>query len=106
MLIMKHSDRRAFLNHYHPRDIDIDMEWTVCGLDPDVELMRTVSQHIRWMDKRRPRRLAAEEKKRIEGYPELKEALKKLPEASAEHARTRSPDLLALQRYDLPGAGG
>ena len=64
MLIMKHSDRRAFLNHYHPRDIDIDMEWTVCGLDADVELMRTVSQHIRWMDKRRPRRLAAEEKKR------------------------------------------
>jgi Protein of unknown function (DUF3435) len=99
MLIMKHLDRRTFLNHYHPRDIDIDMERTICGLDPDVELMRTVSRHIRWIDKRRPRRLAVEEKKRIEGHPELKEALEKLREASAEHARTQSPDLLALKRH-------
>jgi hypothetical protein len=52
MLIMKHSDRRTFLNH--PRDIDIDMERTICGLDPDVEVLdvwlpkkRSVSRGIR-----------------------------------------------------------
>ena len=46
MLIMKHSHRRIFLNHYHPRDDDINMERTICGLDPDVELMRTVCKTL------------------------------------------------------------
>lgn len=55
MLIMKHADRRTFLNHYHPLQIDTDMIRTLCGLDLDAELMRAVTRQSRWMDKRRPR---------------------------------------------------
>lgn len=101
MLIMKHADRRTFLNHYHPLQIDTDMIRTLCGLDPDVELMRAVTRQSRWMDKRRPRHLTNEEKARIKDHPELEEACRKLNEVRAKYEHTQSPDLLfQIQRRE------
>ncbi|KAJ6093617.1 hypothetical protein N7486_008906 [Penicillium sp. IBT 16267x] len=44
MCIMKHASPRTFLNHYHPLQLDTDMIRVICGLDPDVELMRAVTR--------------------------------------------------------------
>lgn len=44
MLIMKHTNPRTYLKHYHPLEIDTDMIRTICGLDLDAELMRAVTR--------------------------------------------------------------
>lgn len=47
MFIMKHaSSPCTFLNHYHPLQLDTDMIWVICGLDPDVELMRLLPSRV------------------------------------------------------------
>ncbi|KAH3209483.1 hypothetical protein KXV77_007095 [Aspergillus fumigatus] len=62
MLIMKHASPRTFLDHYHPLQIDTDMIRVICGLDPDVELMRAVTRQNRWEDPRRPRYLTEQQR--------------------------------------------
>lgn len=47
MLIMKHASARIFLEHHHPLRVDTDMIQIICGLDPDVELVRAVSRQSR-----------------------------------------------------------
>lgn len=48
------------LSHpYHPLQLDTDMIRVICGLDPDVELMRPVTRQSRWGDTRRPHYLDA-----------------------------------------------
>lgn len=47
MLIKKHASARTFLEHHHPLRVDTDMIRMICGLDPDVELMRAVSRQSR-----------------------------------------------------------
>ncbi|KAJ5705551.1 hypothetical protein N7536_001240 [Penicillium majusculum] len=65
MLIMKYASPRTFLNHYHPLQIDTDMIRVICGLDPDVELMRAVEE-----------------------YPELEEARRNLGNIRAQYEET------------------
>ncbi|KAL2836851.1 hypothetical protein BJX68DRAFT_250307 [Aspergillus pseudodeflectus] len=94
MLIMKHASPRTFLNHYHPLEIDTDMIRVICGLDPDVELMRAVTRQNRWQDPRRPRYLTERQRAQVEDHPELEEARRKLKEIGAQYDKTQKPGLL------------
>ncbi|KAH2144417.1 hypothetical protein KXV68_005553 [Aspergillus fumigatus] len=94
MLIMKHASPRTFLDHYHPLQIDTDMIRVICGLDPDVELMRAVTRQNRWEDPRRPRYLTEQQRAQVEDHPELQEARRKLSELGAQYDKTQQPGLL------------
>ncbi|KAH3113789.1 hypothetical protein KXX00_000940 [Aspergillus fumigatus] len=94
MLIMKHASPRTFLDHYHPLQIDTDMIRVICGLDPDVELMRAVTRQNRWEDPRRPRYLTEQQRAQVEDHPELEEARRKLSELGAQYDKTQQPCLL------------
>ncbi|KAB8227561.1 DUF3435 domain-containing protein [Aspergillus alliaceus] len=94
MLIMKHASPRTFLEHYHPLQLDTDMIRIICGLDPDVELMRAVTRQSRWRDTRRPRYLTDQQKAQVEDHPELEEARCKLSKARAQYEETQKPSLL------------
>lgn len=95
MLIMKHASPRTFLEHYHPLQLDTDMIRIICGLDPDVELMRAVTRQSRWRDTRRPRYLTDQQKAQIDDHPEFEEARRKLDQARAQYKETRQPGLLS-----------
>ncbi|OQE09712.1 hypothetical protein PENFLA_c100G09029 [Penicillium flavigenum] len=94
MLIMKHASPRTFLNHYHPLQLDTDMIRVICGLDPDVELMRAVTRQSRWRDTRRPRYLTHEQRTQVEYHPELEEARRNLAKIRAQYEETQEPGLL------------
>ncbi|CAG8198775.1 unnamed protein product [Penicillium nalgiovense] len=94
MLIMKHASPRTFLNHYHPLQIDTDMIRVICGLDPDVELMRVVTRQSRWRDTRRPRYLSDQQRAQVEEHPELEEARRNLGNIRAQYEETQEPGLL------------
>ncbi|KAJ5346768.1 uncharacterized protein N7506_000021 [Penicillium brevicompactum] len=94
MLIMKHASPRTFLNHYHPLQIDTDMVRVICGLDPDVELMRAVTRQSRWRDTRRPRYLTDQQRAEVEEHPELEEARRNLGNIRAQYEETQEPGLL------------
>jgi hypothetical protein len=97
-LILKHADRRKFVNHYHPREVETDTRQILCGLNPDLAFMRAIRRHDRWGDKRRPHYLSAEEKKHIEGDPKLEEALQGLRDVEAEYEQNPHPDLFAQKK--------
>ena len=90
---MKHASPRTFLNHYHPLQLDTDMIRVICGLDPDVELMRAVTRQSRWRDTRRPRYLTDQQRAQIEDHPELEEARRNLSKIRAQY-ETQQPSLL------------
>ncbi|KAJ5775856.1 uncharacterized protein N7511_000867 [Penicillium nucicola] len=94
MLIMKHASPRTFVNHYHPLQIDTDMIRVICGLDPDVELMRAVMRQSRWRDTRRPRYLTKQQRAQVEEHPELEEARRNLDNIRAQYEETQEPGLL------------
>ncbi|KAJ6061027.1 hypothetical protein N7499_004108 [Penicillium canescens] len=94
MLIMKHASPRTFLNHYHPLQIDTDMIRVICGLDPDVELMRAVTRQSRWRDTRRPRYLTDQQRAQVEEHSELEEARRNLDNIRAQYEETQEPGLL------------
>ncbi|KAJ6067943.1 uncharacterized protein N7446_004980 [Penicillium canescens] len=94
MLIMKHASPHTFLNHYHPLQIDTDMIRVICGLDPDVELMRAVTRQSRWRDTRRPRYLTPQQRAQVEDHPELEEARRNLGKIRAQYEETQQPGLL------------
>ncbi|OOQ91679.1 C2H2 finger domain protein [Penicillium brasilianum] len=94
MLIMKHASPRTFLDHYHPLQIDTDMIRVICGLDPDVELMRAVTRQSRWRDTRRPRYLTDHQRAQLEDHPELEEARRNLSQIRAQYEKTQQPALL------------
>lgn len=98
MLIMKHANPRTFLNHYHPLQLDTDMIRIICGLDPDVELMRAVTRQSRWRDTRRPRYLTKQQRAQVEDHPDLKEARRKLSDARARHEDSQQPSLYSRVR--------
>jgi hypothetical protein len=91
---MKHASPRTFLNHYHPLQLDTDMIRVICGLDPDVELMRAVTRQSRWRDTRRPRYLTHEQRAQVEDHPELEEARRNLGKIRAQYEETQEPGLL------------
>ncbi|KAJ5962649.1 hypothetical protein N7501_007590 [Penicillium viridicatum] len=91
---MKHASPRTFLNHYHPLQIDTDMIRVICGLDPDVELMRAVTRQSRWRDTRRPRYLTDQQRAEVEDHPELEEARCNLSKIRAQYEETQEPGLL------------
>ncbi|GKZ63428.1 hypothetical protein AnigIFM49718_011836 [Aspergillus niger] len=93
MLIMKHASPRTFLDHYHPLQIDTDMIRIICGLDPDVELMRAVTRQNRRQAPGRPRYLTAPQKAQIEDHPELEEARRNLSKPRARYDETGQPGL-------------
>ncbi|RHZ45341.1 uncharacterized protein CDV56_102092 [Aspergillus thermomutatus] len=94
MLIMKHANPRTFLNHYHPLQLDTDMIRVICGLDPDVELMRAVTRQSRWRDTRRPRYLTKQQRAQVEDHSDMEEARRKLENARALYEESRQPNLL------------
>ncbi|THC87622.1 hypothetical protein EYZ11_012932 [Aspergillus tanneri] len=94
MLIMKHANPRTFLDHYHPLQLDTDTIRIICGLDPDVELMRAVTRQSRWRDTRRPRYLTEQQRAQIEDHPELEESRRNLSKTRAQYEETRQLGLL------------
>ncbi|KAJ5179439.1 hypothetical protein N7492_002649, partial [Penicillium capsulatum] len=94
MLIMKHASPRTFLNHYHPLQLDTDMIRVICGLDPDVELMRAVTRQSRWRDTRRPRYLTDQQRAQVEDHPEMEEARRNLRKIRTQYEETQQPGLL------------
>lgn len=95
MLIMKHSSPRTFLNHYHPLQLDTDMIRVICGLDPDVELMRAVTRQSRWRDTRRPRYLTKQQRAQVEDHSDMEEARRKLDNARILYEESQQPNLLS-----------
>ncbi|KAJ5608637.1 hypothetical protein N7528_009204 [Penicillium herquei] len=93
-LIMKHASPRTFLNHYHPLQIDTDMIRVICGLDPDVELMRAVTRQSRWRDTRRPRYLTDQQRAEVEDHPEMEQVRRNLSKIRALYEETQEPGLL------------
>lgn len=91
---MKHASPWTFLDHYHPLQIDTDMIRVICGLDPDVELMRAVTRQNRWEDPRCLRYLTEQQRAQVEDHPELQEARRKLSELGAQYDKTQQPGLL------------
>ena len=91
---MKHASPRTFLNHYHPLQLDTDMIRVICGLDPDVELMRAATRQSRWRDTRRPRYLTDQQRAQVEDHPELEEARRNLGKIRAQYEETKQPGLL------------
>ena len=94
MLIMKHASPRTFLNHYHPLQLNTDMIRVICGLDPDVELMRAVTWQSRWRDTRRPQYLTKKQKDQIEDHPDLEGACRNLHNAHACYKESQQLSLL------------
>ncbi|KAJ5249289.1 hypothetical protein N7468_000740 [Penicillium chermesinum] len=92
-LIMKHASPRTFLNHYHPLEHDTDVIRIICGLDPDVELMRAVTRQSRWRDTRRPRYLTDQQRAQVEDHPEMEEARRSLNKIRVQYEETREPGL-------------
>lgn len=66
----------------------------ICGLDPDVELMRAVTRQSRWRDTRRPRYLTDQQRAQLEDHPELEEARRNLSQIRAQYEKTQQPALL------------
>ncbi|KAJ1704834.1 hypothetical protein NYO67_13011 [Aspergillus flavus] len=89
MLIMKNSSPRTFLNHYHPLQLDTDIIRVICGLDPDVKLMRAVTRQSRWRDTRRPRYLTKQQRGQVEDHSDMEEARRKLDNAQLKNTRQR-----------------
>ena len=94
MLIMKHASPRTFLEHYLPRQVKADTVRIICGLDPDVEMMRAAGRQNRWEDPRRPRYLTEQQRARIEDHPELQQARQQLREIRAQYGKTKEQGLL------------
>lgn len=94
MSIMKHASPRTFLNHYHPLQLDTDMIRVICGLDPDVELMRAVTRQSRWRDTRRPRYLTDQQRAQVEDHPEMEEARRNVGKIRAQYEETKQGGLL------------
>ncbi|KAJ5981933.1 hypothetical protein N7451_012033 [Penicillium sp. IBT 35674x] len=88
------SAPRTFLNHYHPLQLDTDMIGVICGLDPEVELMRAVTRQSRWRDTRRPRYLTDQQRAQVEDHPELEEARRNLIKIRTQYDETQQPGLL------------
>lgn len=70
-----------------PLLLDTDMIRVICGLDPDVELMRAVTRQIRWRDPRRPRYLTDQQRALVEDHPELEEARRNLGKICAQYMK-------------------
>ncbi|KAE8334186.1 hypothetical protein BDV24DRAFT_170455 [Aspergillus arachidicola] len=78
---MKYASARTFLEHHHSLRVDTDMTRIICGLDPDVELMRA--------------------RAKIEDHPELEEARCKLSNARTQYEETEKSGLLPrIQRLE------
>ncbi|EED14738.1 conserved hypothetical protein [Talaromyces stipitatus ATCC 10500] len=69
-LIMKHASSRTFLNHYLPRNIDTDMQNIMNGRKPNTMLMHAIRRISRWIDKRRPRVISAQDRAELYQHPE------------------------------------
>jgi predicted DNA-binding protein (UPF0278 family) len=79
-LIMKHASISTFLNHYLPRHIDTDMQNVMNGRASNKKLMRAITRMSRWIDKRRPRHLTAEQRASLREHLEYVEATRRLNE--------------------------
>lgn len=80
-LIMKHSNIRTFLDHYLPRHIDTDMQNIMNGRESNTGLMRAITRMSRWIDKRRPRRLSAQQRASLRQHPEYLAAVQRRDDA-------------------------
>ncbi|KUL81310.1 hypothetical protein ZTR_09549 [Talaromyces verruculosus] len=79
-LIMKHASMRTFLNHYLPRNIDTDMQNIMNGRKPNTALMHAIRRISRWTDKRRPRKISAQDRAELRQHPEYLEAVRERDE--------------------------
>lgn len=94
ILIIKHASLRTFLNRYHPLQLDTNMIRVICGLGPDVELMRAVTRQSRWRDRRRPHYLTDQQRAQVEDYPKLEETRRNLGKIRVQYRETKQPGLL------------
>ena len=94
MLIIKHASPWTFLNHYHPLQLETDMIRVICGLDPDVELMRAVTWQSCWRDTWRPQYLTKQQRDQIDDHPDLEEAHCNLHNARACYEGSQQLSLL------------
>lgn len=76
---------RTFINHYNPLQLDSDRIRVICGLDPDVELMRAVIRQSRWQNKRRLRYLTDQKWAQVKDHPELEDARRNLSKICAQY---------------------
>ncbi|KAF7587244.1 hypothetical protein BBP40_007516 [Aspergillus hancockii] len=95
-LIMKHANIRTFLNHYLPRDIDVDMQNIMNSRDQNTALMGAITRISRWIDKRRPRKLDPQQRASLREHPEYLEAVQL--QNQQEKAYKKTPSSQALSR--------
>ncbi|EDN10985.1 predicted protein [Histoplasma mississippiense (nom. inval.)] len=90
-LVLKHANIRTFLEHYIPRNVCLNMQALISGLDPNSPLMRAITRIGRFLDKRRPRHLTDAQKAIVEQDPELQEAIQKRDRVERRAAQTNDP---------------
>ncbi|OJD25382.1 hypothetical protein ACJ73_03243 [Blastomyces percursus] len=61
-LVLKHGSIRTFLEHYIPRNVCLNMQALISGLDPNSPLIRAITRIGRFLDNRRPRHLTDAQK--------------------------------------------
>ncbi|ODM16321.1 hypothetical protein SI65_08321 [Aspergillus cristatus] len=66
----------------------------ICGLDPDVELMRAVTRQSRWRDTRRPRYLTDQQRAQVEDHPEMEKARRNLRKIRTQYEEIQQPGML------------
>ena len=71
-LLMQHASSRVFEKRYLPHHTTADVLAAYRGLDPQVALLRAATGLSRTIDKRRPWRLKAEQRKWVQDHPKVK----------------------------------
>ncbi|KAI9889389.1 MAG: hypothetical protein M1814_005325 [Vezdaea aestivalis] len=70
-LMMQHADTRTFLKYYLSRRITADTQAIVRGLAPQDDLIRAACRMSRWIDRRRPWKLTAEQSLSVNEDPRI-----------------------------------
>ena len=79
---------------FHSLQLDTDIIRVVCGLDPDVELMRAVTRQSRWRNPHRPLYLTKQQKDQTEDHPDLDRACCNLHNACTCYKESQQASLL------------
>jgi len=69
---MQHASSRVFEKRYFPHYTTADVLAAYRGLNPQIVLLRAATGLSRTIDKRRPWRLEAEQRRRVQDYPKVK----------------------------------
>jgi len=71
-LLMQHASSRVFEKRYLPHHTTADVVAAYRGFDPQIALLRAATGLSRTIDKRRPWKLKAEQRRQVQDHPKVK----------------------------------